>query len=121
MKNYRASYHSLIRMEQRQGMKEEKAKRQIKNAMQRGKRTGDFSSWERKYLSTLCNAGTYPVVYDGWCYIFTDEGVCATTHSLPIWFGKKKRFDGKEKIKNVKRYFSYYTKNSGIDLVEEVA
>lgn len=116
MKNYRASYHSLIRMEQRQGMKEEKAKRQIKNAMLRGKRAEDFSSWEYNYLSHLCCDGTYPVVYDGWCYIFTDEGVCATTHDLPVWFGKKKRFDGKEKIKKAKTYFNYYVKNNYSEL-----
>lgn len=122
MKNYRASYHSIIRMEQRQGMKEEQAKRQIKNAMHRGKRAEDFSSWEYNYLSTLCESKeVYPVAYNGWCYIFNNEGVCVTIYSLPVWFGKKKRFDGKERIKNAKRYFSYYIKNNSYDLIEEIA
>ena len=120
--NYRASYHSIIRMEQRQGMKEEQAKRQIKNAMHRGKRAEEFSSWEHNYLATLCNSKeVYPVAYNGGCYIFTNEGVCVTMHNLPKWFGKKKRFDGKEKIKNAKKYFNNYTKNNKYDLFEEVA
>ena len=119
--NYRASYHSIIRMDERQGMKEEKAKRQIKNAILRGKRASDFSSWEHNYLAKLCPPGTYPIAYDGWVYIVTDEGVCITTHDLPRWFGKKKRFDGKQKIKNAKKYFNYYTKNDRQDLFDEVA
>ena len=103
-----ATLHSIERAKERMGYNEKNAHRQINRALERGKRAEDFSSWERNYLESECGETTVAIAYNGFCYIVSDTGLCLTMYELPAWFGKKKHFDGKEKIRNMKAYSRNY-------------
>lgn len=96
--------HSLERAKERMGMNEKVAKKQIKHALERGKTADQFTSWERNYLEKEAYGNCRAIAYNGYCYIFNDDNTCVTMYSLPVWFGKKKHFDGKERIRNYKTY-----------------
>ena len=104
-----ASYHSLVRAKKRLGYNEKNAIKQINRALERGKTADDFTSWEREYLRNEGSETTYAVAYNNFCYIIGSDGVCVTMYALPAWFGKKKHFNGKEKIRNVKAYSRHNT------------
>ena len=97
--------HSLKRAKQRIGINKKYAERQIRLARERGKRADQFKSLEKKYLSRTVYEECEPIVYDGYCYLFSNEGNCITIYPLPNWFGKKKHYDGKTKIKKIKTYY----------------
>ena len=99
--------HSLERAKSRMGINTKPAIKQIKHALERGKTFKDFSSWERKYLEKEAYGDCIAIAYNGYCYIFSNDNTCVTLYPLPSWFGKKKHFDGKNKIKN----FKHYSKN----------
>ena len=99
------SIHGVDRAKDRCNMKNVRmAERNAVRAMQRGKRAEDYTSWEREYLGKEALGDCMAVAYNDYCYIFNPDGVCVTMYHLPAWFGKKKRFDGKERIRNYKRY-----------------
>lgn len=102
-----ASHHSIERMKERAGICERQAERRIRQAFRRGKGFEFFASWERRYLQ---NEGGFnkAIAFNGFCYIFGADGICITLFPLPIWFGKKKRFDGKVKVRDAKKYFNSY-------------
>lgn len=102
-----ATYHSIIRAKERLGYNEKNALKQINRALERGKTADDFTSWERNYLQNEGSENTYAIAYNNFCYIVGADGVCVTMYALPTWFGKKKHFDGKEKIRNAKAYSRY--------------
>ena len=64
---------------------------------------------ERSFLEGECKYGNTAIAYNNFCYIFSAEGVCVTLYPLPVWFGKKKQFNGKEKVRNPKKYTKYCT------------
>ena len=109
-----ASYHSIVRAKERLGYNKRNAEKQIELAMSRGKTADEFTSWERDYLKGECGDATTAIAYNNFCYIVSDTGICVTLYPLPVWFGKKKHFNGKEKIRNMK---SYMRNNS---MMEEV-
>lgn len=80
------------------------AEKNVNLAIQRGKRAEDLTSWERSFLSKEANSDCTAIAYNNFCYIFNADGVCVTIYRLPAWFGKKKHFNGKERIKNYKQY-----------------
>ena len=102
------TYHGLTRMQERTGFNESTARRQINRALERGKTAEFFSSWERKFLEQEARNGCKALAYNGFCYIVNADGYCVTAYPLPVWFGKKKRFDGKERIRNPKAYAKYH-------------
>ena len=102
-----ASYHSLTRAKERLGYNEKNALKQINRAKERGKTAENFTSWEREYLENEAGIGTYAIAYNNFCYIIGADGICVTMYALPAWFGKKKHFDGKERIRNAKAYSRY--------------
>lgn len=82
-----------------------KSQRQVLNALERGKRAKDFrTSWERRFLELASRDACYAVAYNQCCYIFSDKNICVTVYKLPAWFGKRKPCDGKEVIRNTKKY-----------------
>ena len=82
-----------------------KSQRQVMNALARGKRAEDFrASWERRFLELASRDSCYAVAYNQCCYIFSDKDICVTVYKLPAWFGKRKLCDGKEVIRNAKKY-----------------
>lgn len=96
--------HSLERAKERMGMNKKVAIKQIRLALERGKTFEEFTSWEKNYLGKEAYGNCRAVAYNGYCYIFNDKDYCVTMYPLPIWFGKKKHFDGKNRIKNYKAY-----------------
>ena len=96
--------HSLERAKERMGMNKKVAVKQIKHALERGKTAKGFSSWEKAYLEKEAYGGCVAIAYNGYCYIFNNDNDCVTMYSLPVWFGKRKHFDGKKRIRNYKSY-----------------
>ena len=101
-----ATVHSIERGKERLGLNEKRAEKTIKLAIERGKAYNDFnSSRERKYLKEHTNSEGHALAYNGYCYIISNTGFCITVYELPVWFGKKKQYDGKTEIKNAKTYY----------------
>ena len=97
--------HAIERAKERRNVKNPGAKiKNIELAIARGKRAEDFTSWERSFLYNISTSDHYAVAYNDFCYIFSHDGYCVTMFPLPIWFGKKKHFNGKERIHNYKKY-----------------
>lgn len=99
--------HSIERAKERIGLNEKKAAKQIALAWERGKGAKEFRSMERSFLEGECKYGSTAIAYNNFCYIFNADGVCVTLYPLPVWFGKKKQFNGKEKVRNPKKYTKY--------------
>lgn len=99
-----ATVHSLERAKERIGFNERKAHKMIDLALERGKSAKDFSSWEKDYLENESKSNTTAIAYNNFCYIVNENGFCVTLYPLPSWFGKKKHFNGKERIRNMKVY-----------------
>ena len=97
--------HSIQRARERLGLHEKRAQRVIELAYTRGKRIEDFRGGDCRYLRSLCEEGLDPVVYQGAIYIFSADGVCVTLYPVPRWFGTRRNYDGKERIRNVRRFF----------------
>ena len=105
---YTASYHSIERAKERIGYNKKSAEKQIDRAISRGKTAEEYTSWEREYLLGECGKETTAIAYNNFCYIISNTGICITLYPLPSWFGKKKHFNGKEKIRNMKSYARNY-------------
>lgn len=103
-----ATNHSLRRAKERAGLNMASAQKVICNARERGLGPWDFTGFEREYLIGKQNQHEYAVAYQGKCFVFSDSGVCITVLELPGWFGRKKYYDRKERIRNLKKYSSHY-------------
>ena len=103
-----ATIHSLERAKERIGCNKKNAEKQIERALVRGKKADDFTSWEKSFLQGESSETTTAIAYNNYCYIVSSDGMCVTLYPLPVWFGKKKHFDGKEKIRNMKVYARNY-------------
>ena len=99
-----ATKHSIERMKERRGINAKKAEKRIKQAILRGKSFSKFSSREREYLRHYEANGCRALAYDGFCYIISEENKCITLFALPEWFLQKKRFIGKKKIRDYRKY-----------------
>ncbi len=108
--------HGAHRAKERRNLKNARSmEKNVKLALQRGKRADDYTSWERTYLAREEHDSCFAIAYNSFCYIFTEDGVCITLYPLPVWFGKKKPFDGKERIRNYKQY----CRNNSIFFMQE--
>lgn len=120
MKVSMATVHSLNRAKDRLSINGKKADRMINQAIKKGKRASEFSSWERRFLEEESSNGSEAIAYNNYCYIISENGFCITMYPLPAWFGKKKRFDGKEHIRNIKNYArNYFCDYILTDMTEE--
>ena len=100
-----STLHGIERVKKRCNLKNQKTiSKNIRLALERGKRAEDCSSWEKSFLSREAYDDCTAIAYNDHCYIFNREGRCVTMYKLPTWFGKKKHFDGKERIRNYKKY-----------------
>lgn len=111
--NYFTTKHSIERMKSRLNINERKAEKRLFDAITRGECADAFSSRERAFLANEGRNGCVAVAYDGYCYILNADNICVTLYPLPAWFGKKKRFDGKTKIRKVKRYYRNHPEKDG--------
>lgn len=99
------SIHSIDRIRERCNLKQDRlAMRNIQLAFERGKRADDLTSWEREYLANEGHGNCSAIAYNNYCYIVSENNVCVTVYALPKWFGQKKHFDGKERIRDYKKY-----------------
>ncbi len=103
-----ASYHSLVRARERLGLKINAAEREIRNAYMEGLDATEFNSREKEYLINKGLSGALVKVYNGSCYIFSENAICITIYKVPSWLGRRQFFDGKEKIRNPKNYYRRY-------------
>lgn len=99
-----ATMHSLDRAKERIGVKGKQAERYIRLAVERGKSSEDFSAKEKHYLEKESSENYTAIAYNNFCYIISNDGLCITMFPLPNWFGKKMRYNGKEKIRDMKKY-----------------
>lgn len=103
---YTTTYHSVQRVMERCNLPNQRAAvKNIHRAAQKGVRAEDCTSWEQSYLRVEGRYGCEAIAYNGFCYIFNQEEICVTVYPLPKWFGKKKHFDGKERIRDYRKYY----------------
>ena len=113
--------HALNRAQERTGYNRDTSERFILNAGKRGKPADAFSSREREYLlNKEARYGHYTVVYNNFCFIYSEDcGDCITVLEIPKWFGRKQQYDGKQQIRNAKRYIRYNYKYDQEDILGE--
>lgn len=102
--------HSVERAKERTPYNGKTAVRFVENGIARGKTAKDFRQKEREYLENCAYNNCVAKAYNGFCLIISDTGNCVTIYRLPEWFGKKRYFDGKQRVRNAKKYIVYHTK-----------
>ena len=101
------TFHALQRTKERTGFNQKTSERLIANAIKRGKSAHTFAAKEREYLERQeSKKGKRTIVYNSLCFIFSNDDVCITVYPVPVWFGKT-QYDGKQKIRNSKKYIRY--------------
>ena len=96
--------HSIERANERTRYNGKAAIRFIENGIARGKTADEFTQKESKYLAGLARKNCIAKAYNGFCLIISECGTCVTIYRLPEWFGKKRYYDGKKRVRNVKSY-----------------
>ena len=100
--------HSMIRAKERLGLNEKAAGHLIRNAIERGKTFEDYRPGkERTWVEQRCSEGYSASIYNGFCFILNDRQTCITLYSVPEWFGKHGRYDGKERIRKAVKYYKF--------------
>lgn len=100
------SHHSLKRAKERLGFNRKYAASVIENGIRRGQPACNFRPGaEKKWLERRSQQGCEALAYNGLCIIVSPDGNCVTVYELPRWFGKKVRFDRRNRrIRNRVRY-----------------
>lgn len=98
------SEHSVIRANERTPYTGKAAIRFIENGIRRGKTAEHFTQKENRYLVSQSREGCIAKAYEGFCFIVNELQVCVTLYRLPEWFGRKRYYDSKAPVRNVKRY-----------------
>ena len=97
--------HFLDRAKERSVFKSQAAiERDAWRAYQRGKIAQDFRGREKEYLLKKESYGCQAIAFNGSCYIFSEEAVAITRYSLPDWFGRPVHYNGKQTIRDFRRY-----------------
>ena len=65
----------------------------------------DIRKWVSKREKVNGNVG---IVYDGWLYIFSGDGVLITVFAIPEKLPRKKVYLDNEYIRQPKKYIRYY-------------
>ena len=98
------TYRSIQRANERTRYNGKAAIRFIENGISRGKTAEDFTQDESSYLENIPYDNCTAKAYNGFCLIISETGECVTLYPLPEWFGKKRYYSGKTRIRNMKRY-----------------
>lgn len=101
--------HSIIRAKERAGKNANEAVRFTELAIRNGQRAEDLPSRERRYMESkvAVDPTCTPILYNGYIFIMKDEYLCITMYLAPSWFLKKQHYDGKKKVRDVKKYLRY--------------
>lgn len=94
--------HSIQRAHERTRYKGKAAIRFIENGIERGKTAQEFTQKEREYLESVSHNDCIAKAYNGFCFIITESGICVTLYELPKWFGKRRYYNQKRRIRNVR-------------------
>ena len=101
--------HALQRTNERTGFNLKTSERFIANALERGKRAEDFRDREKDYLLRTVKNNSKALVYNTYCFIFSKENICITMFPVPKWFGKKRRYNSKNKhIREYQKNYNNY-------------
>ena len=98
--------HSIKRARERTGLNTEASKRLISRAVKHGIEPKCFPARERKHLLQIQRDQSRVLVYNFFIYILNKNSHCITMYRVPDWFGKK-NYDGKTKIRNIKKYLRH--------------
>lgn len=98
------TYHSIQRTKERTGLSTSASINFISKAKRFGLSPDFYPSKERAYLHGKEYLGTSTLCYGEYIFIFSEEGLCLTMYPMPKWFCQSGRFDGKERIRNRKKY-----------------
>lgn len=100
------SVHSVERAKERLGYNQKYAVNFMERAFSRGLTAENCERKnEKRWLAKQAGKGYYAIAYNGSCLIVSPDRACVTIYPLPVWFGKKKRYDrNKELIRNHNRY-----------------
>lgn len=104
-----SSKHGFIRTMERADKNEQQALRMIQNAWSRGKSIDQLQLTQQKkyvshYNSILIDGCTNLRTYCGYLFIFSAAGRLITMHPLPKNFEKKRIYDGKTQVRDVRKY-----------------
>jgi len=103
--------HALERTQERTGLNAKDSRRFVENAIKQGKRAEDFTSKKRNYLLRQeAKKGYRALLYNEYCFILDGGNNCVTMYLSPEGLGEKtkKRYNGKSKIRDFKKYIRYY-------------
>ena len=102
--------HSIRRARERAGINKTAAAKMFERAFIYGKTAGDMPTRERRYMEERTEAQKLVTYYNGFCFFFSNDGICITMYHAPEWFCKSTNYDGKITVKNPKKYFSKYVR-----------
>lgn len=98
------TYHSIERAQERTKYANKTAVRFIENGITRGKGAEEFTQRERAFLQGFETRNCIAKAYNGYCFLISENMECITMYPLPDWFGKKRFYENKVRVRNVKRY-----------------
>ena len=101
------TYHAIIRTMERTGLDRTAAVQFIGKAMERGKGTEFFNGEVRRYLESKSADGQRAIVYGFYCFIISAEDICITMYSISDRLNDKKHYDGKQKIRDIRKYMRF--------------
>jgi len=110
------TFHALQRTQERAGFNIKRSARFVSNALKRGMTADSFASVERDYLNSYGFVnGCRAIAYNDFCFVVSEDNNCITMFALPKWFGKKRVFCGKQKIRDAKKYSLSYISSDQVD------
>ena len=100
--------HSIKRARERASLNRSAASKLFYFAYLMGRTSESMPYRERKYLEDRSSDDKVAIYYNGYCFIYSMDGVCITMFHAPQWFLNKAYHDGKVNVKNPKRYYAKY-------------
>ena len=104
------TYHCIQRGKKRIKTNKKKTYNLAKRALEYGLRYTALKSntFLAHFLKSKTNDDAFAVAYNNYCFIFSQKTLsCLTVYEIPEYIQKKQYFDGKEHIKNYKKYCRY--------------
>ena len=98
--------HFVDRAKARLGINEKDAKRLAQMVTRHEKPSSKKRrSREQRWVTQRCKDGCKAIVYQGNCFIVSEDDVYITVYPLPFWYGKKAQFDNNNcPVRKPKKY-----------------
>ena len=101
-----ATRHGLERAMERIDLNRKEAIYNINLALHKGKSYEQYNTTKEKEYLQKHSIDVIALAFDKYCYIFSYQGECITVYPLPEWWEKKVIYNGKERIKKPKKFFT---------------